>query len=51
VSFLNRVSRFAKSPQGRRVMDQAMRVAKDPETRRKLADARRRLGAGRKPPR
>ena len=43
-AFMSRVTKFAKSPQGRRVFAEAQKVAKDPATRRKIADARNRLG-------
>jgi hypothetical protein len=39
----DRVSRFARSPQGKRLMQQAQRVARDPKTRRRIAEARARL--------
>lgn len=43
------VARFARSPQGRRMAQQAMDYAKSPEGKRKIADARRQLAARRKP--
>ena len=43
------VARFARSPQGRRMAQQAMNYAKSPEGKRKIADARRQLAARRKP--
>jgi hypothetical protein len=46
--FLQQVTKFARSPQGRRVAEEAKRLAKDPETRRRIDEARRRLVA-RKP--
>jgi hypothetical protein len=46
--FLQEVTKFARSPQGRRVATEAKRLAKDPETRRRIDEARRRLVA-RKP--
>jgi hypothetical protein len=49
-AFMQRLSRFARSPQGKRAISQAQRLAKDPKTRRQLDDVRRRLaGRGRKP--
>ena len=42
--FMGRISRLARSPQGRRMMEQAQRVARDPATRRKITEARQRLG-------
>ena len=50
MSFLNKVKKFAASPEGKRVFREAQRVAKDPNSRRKIAEARARLGGG-KPPR
>jgi hypothetical protein len=39
----DRIGRFARSPQGKRLMQQAQRFARDPKTRRKVADFRARL--------
>ena len=44
-SLISRVSRFARSPQGRRLAGQARRFAQDPENRRKVAALR---GRGRR---
>jgi hypothetical protein len=44
-SLMNRIARFASSPQGRRLAGQAKRYASDPKNRAKLDDARRRLMA------
>lgn len=41
---LGRLGRFARSPQGQKLAGQAKRAAQDPATRRKIEDARRRLG-------
>ena len=41
---LGKLSQFARSPKGRELTQKAQRYAKDPETRRKIADARNRLG-------
>jgi hypothetical protein len=49
VSLLKSFSRFARSPQGRRMAQQAMRYAQSPEGKRRIADARRRLAAGKGP--
>ena len=47
---MSKISRFARSPQGRRAMDEGKRLAKDPKTRKQLDDVRRRFaGRGRKP--
>ena len=43
-SFMGRISQFARGPQGRRLMEQAQRASRDPATRRKLTEARQRLG-------
>ena len=40
---LNRVAKFARSPQGRRLADQAVRRAKDPKTRTQIEQVRARL--------
>jgi hypothetical protein len=48
--FMSKISRFARSPQGKRAISEAQRLAKDPKTRRQLGDFRKRLaGRGRKP--
>jgi hypothetical protein len=44
---MNRVSRFARSPQGKKLTRKAMEVAKDPKTRAKVEQFRRRKAAGR----
>jgi hypothetical protein len=44
-SLLGRIATFAKSPQGRRLTDQAKRYAQDPATQRKI----RQLMSRRKP--
>lgn len=50
--FMTTVRKFATSPQGKKVFKEAQRAAKDPETRRKIAEARERLqgGGGKRPP-
>jgi hypothetical protein len=40
---MDRIGRFARSPQGKRLMQRAQRLARDPRTRRRIADARGRL--------
>jgi hypothetical protein len=42
-SLISRITRFASSPQGRRLTAQAKSYASDPKNRAKLDDARRRL--------
>ena len=49
MSLFGRISKFAKSPQGKRLMKQAQDVAKDPKTKQKIADARERLAHKDKP--
>jgi hypothetical protein len=47
---MRQVSKFARSPQGRKALTEAKRLAKDPKTRRQIDDVRRRLATkGRKP--
>ena len=41
-SLMNRISRFARSPQGRRFTRMAMEKARDPRTRAKIAEFRNR---------
>jgi hypothetical protein len=41
--FMDRVSRFARSPQGKRAIEKAQALARDPKTRRRIAEARARL--------
>lgn len=43
MSFLSSVKKFARSPQGRKVMREAKKLAKDPSRRRQIDDVRRRL--------
>jgi len=43
-SLIRKLVGFARSPQGRRLLGKAQKAARDPNTRRRLADARRRLG-------
>jgi hypothetical protein len=49
MSLMNKIARFARSPQGRRMAQQAMNYAKSPEGKRRIADARRQLAARRRP--
>ena len=42
-SLLNKVTQFARSPQGRRLADTAVRRARDPKTRRQIEQVRSRL--------
>jgi hypothetical protein len=46
--FLQQISKFARGPEGRRVAEEAKRLAKDPRTRRRIDEARKRvIGRGR----
>jgi hypothetical protein len=49
MSLMSKLSRLARSPQGRRMARQAMDYAKSPEGQRRIADVRRQLAARRKP--
>jgi hypothetical protein len=40
---MSSVTKFARSPQGRRLADQAVRAAKDPKTKRQIEQVRARL--------
>lgn len=44
-----KLSKFARSPQGKKAFREASRMAKDPKTRGKITDARRSMGKGSKP--
>ena len=44
--FLQQVRQFASSPQGRKLTDEAKRLAKDPHTRARIDEARKRLSSG-----
>jgi hypothetical protein len=48
---MSKVTRFLSSPEGKRLTSEAARraqaLAKDPATRQKVADARKRFGRGR----
>ncbi len=50
-SLLGRIQGLAKSPQGRKLFDQAQRLAKDPKTRAKLNQVRSRISQRRAPQR
>ena len=49
MSLLGRIGKFAKSPQGKKLVKQAQDMAKDPDTKKKIADARERLTKRDKP--
>jgi hypothetical protein len=42
-SLFDKVGRFARSPQGKRLVGQAQRLARDPRTRKRLEGLRRRF--------
>ena len=42
-SLIAKVAKFARSPQGRRLTEQAMRKAKDPKTKAQISQVRARL--------
>ncbi|HET9736826.1 MAG TPA: hypothetical protein VFP78_01800 [Solirubrobacteraceae bacterium] len=50
MNLISRVMRFARSPQGRRMISQAGRYARSPEGRARLDQARRQIAARRKGP-
>jgi hypothetical protein len=41
--FMQQIAQFARSPQGRKLADEAKRLARDPKTRRRIDEARRRV--------
>jgi hypothetical protein len=43
MSLFSKLSRFARSPQGRQLADKARRAAKDPKNRARIEQARTRL--------
>jgi len=49
MGFAQKLSKFARSPQGKKAFREASRLAKDPKTRGKIADARKSMGKGSKP--
>jgi hypothetical protein len=49
MSLISKLTRFARSPQGRRYTQQAMTYARSPEGKRKIAEVRRQLASRRKP--
>ena len=48
---MNKISRFARSKQGRELTEQAKKYASDPKNRAKLDEYRRKLTSRGKPPR
>ena len=43
MSLISKVAKFARSPQGRRLTQQATRMANDPKTKRQIESARAKL--------
>ena len=46
MGFAQTLAKFARSPQGKKAFREATRLAKDPKTRGKIADARKNLQSG-----
>jgi len=49
MKLMSMISKFARSPQGRRYGKQAMDYAKSPEGKRRIADVQKQLTRRRKP--
>ena len=49
MKLMSMISKFARSPQGRRYAKQATDYAKSPEGKRRIADVQKQLSKGRKP--
>lgn len=47
-SLMSRVSEFARGPQGRRMMDRARTMSRDPRTKRRIEQVRARLASRRR---
>lgn len=45
MSLMSSISRFIRSPQGRKMSQKAMGYAKSPEGKRRIAEARERVGS------
>ena len=43
MSLMNRIGKLARSDQGKKLFAEAQKVAKDPATKQKIADARKRF--------
>jgi hypothetical protein len=48
MAMIGRLIRLARSPQGRRLISEAQKVARDPKNRERLIKARERLAKGRR---
>jgi hypothetical protein len=44
MSLMSKAARFARSPQGRKLVERGKEMAKDPETKRKLERVRAQIG-------
>ena len=49
MKLMSMVAKFARSPHGRRMAQQAMNYANSPEGKRRIADVRKQVAARRKP--
>jgi len=49
MSVFSSAVRFARSPQGKRAIAQAKKLASDPKNKQKLEELRRRVAAGKRP--
>lgn len=49
MGFTNSLAKFAQSRQGKKVFSEASRLAKDPKTREKIAEARKSMLGGKRP--
>jgi len=49
MSLFSSAVRFARSPQGKRAIAQAKKLASDPKNKQKLEELRRRVAAGKRP--
>jgi hypothetical protein len=49
-SFKKQVSQIARGPEGRRIAEEAKRLARDPRTRARIDEARKRLAGHRDKP-
>jgi hypothetical protein len=43
MSLLGRIGKFARSPEGKKLVTEAQDLAKDPRSKQKIAEARKRL--------
>jgi hypothetical protein len=45
-SFMKKIQDFAKSPQGKKLVDDAKKMASDPKTKQKIDEARKKFMGG-----